>query len=108
MAALRMYESGRFDDAYREYSRLLGRRPDDVRLQFNAGASAYQARKYEDAVNHFSAAVAATAALGFSVAGGGAGTESRSEPRAAAAPAERGSGPAPSSSRDEFDDDIPF
>lgn len=59
-SALRMYESGRFDDAYREYSRLLGRRPDDVRLQFNAGASAYQARKYEDAVNHFSAAVAAS------------------------------------------------
>jgi single-strand DNA-binding protein len=41
-------------------------------------------------------------------AGGGAGTESRAEPRAAAAPAGQGSAPAPSSSRDEFDDDIPF
>jgi len=40
-------------------------------------------------------------------AGGGMGTESRAEPRATAAPAERGSAPPPSS-RDEFDDDIPF
>jgi Ca-activated chloride channel family protein len=59
-SALRKYESGQFNDAYREYSRLSERRPDDVRLQFNAGASAYQARKYGDAVNHFSAAVAAS------------------------------------------------
>ena len=44
---------------------------------------------------------------GRSGAGGGMGTESRAEPRAAA-PAERGSAPAPSTSRDEFDDDIPF
>jgi len=43
-------------------------------------------------------------------AGGGMGTESRAEPRGAATPAERGSAPAPAptSSRDEFDDDIPF
>lgn len=59
-SALRKYESGQYNDAYREYSRLLQRRPDDVRLQFNAGASAYQAGKYDDAVNHFSAAVAAS------------------------------------------------
>ncbi len=59
-SALRMYESGQFSDAHREYSRLLGRRPDDARLQFNAGASAYQAKKYAAAVNHFSAAVAAS------------------------------------------------
>jgi single-strand DNA-binding protein len=40
-------------------------------------------------------------------AGGGVGTESRAEPRAPA-PAERGGAAAPPSSRDEFDDDIPF
>jgi single-strand DNA-binding protein len=41
-------------------------------------------------------------------AGGGMGTESRAEPRAAASTERAGGAPAPSSSRDEFDDDIPF
>jgi single-strand DNA-binding protein len=41
-------------------------------------------------------------------AGGGMGTESRAEPRAAATAERAGGAPAPSSSRDEFDDDIPF
>ena len=58
--ALRKYEAGKYNDAYQEYSRLLEKRPDDVRLQYNAGAAAYKAKEYADAVNRFSAAVAAT------------------------------------------------
>jgi Ca-activated chloride channel homolog len=58
-AALRKYEAGQFRDAYRDYSQLLERHPDDVRLQYNTGAAAYQAKKFEDAAKHFS--VAATA-----------------------------------------------
>lgn len=56
-SALRKYESGQFKDAYNEYSRLLNKRPDDVRLQYNAGSAAYQAKKFEEAAKHFSSAV---------------------------------------------------
>lgn len=58
--ALRKYESGQYQDAYQEYTRSLERRPEDARLQYNAGAAAYQARKYEDAIRHFSAATTAS------------------------------------------------
>ena len=55
--AMRKYEAGQYKDAYAEYNRLLNRRPDDVRLQYNAGAAAYQAKKYDAAAKHFSSAV---------------------------------------------------
>jgi Ca-activated chloride channel family protein len=58
-SALQEYRSGRFKEAHREYLRLLEKRPDDPRLQFNAGDAAYQAREYQEAAKHFSAAVAA-------------------------------------------------
>jgi Ca-activated chloride channel family protein len=58
-SALRKYESGQYKDAYQEYSRLVKRRPDDVRLQYNAGAAAFKAQQYENATNHFSAALSA-------------------------------------------------
>jgi Ca-activated chloride channel homolog len=58
-AALHKYETGQFKDAYQEYSRMLQRHPDDVRLQYNAGAAAYQAKKFEEAAKHFSAAAVA-------------------------------------------------
>jgi len=35
--ALRAYAEGRFDDSRQEYERLLEKKPDDARLQFNAG-----------------------------------------------------------------------
>ena len=57
--ALRQYESGQYKDAYQEYSRLLRRHPEDVRLHYNAGAAAYQSRQYDNAVRHFSAAATA-------------------------------------------------
>lgn len=55
--AWRQYEAKRYGAAYREYQRLLQAKPDDPRLQFNAGASAYQARDYERAQEHFRAAL---------------------------------------------------
>lgn len=58
--ALRQYEAGHFKDAYQEYSRLLERHPNDPRLHYNAGAAAYQAGKYDDALAHFSAASTAS------------------------------------------------
>jgi Ca-activated chloride channel family protein len=57
--ALRKYESGQYKDAYQEYSRLAKKNPDDVRLQYNAGAAAYQAKKFEEAAKHFAAAATA-------------------------------------------------
>jgi Ca-activated chloride channel homolog len=57
--ALRDYEAGHYKDAYQEYLDLLQRRPDDPRLQYNAGAAAYQAKKFEEAQKHFSAAATA-------------------------------------------------
>ncbi|MFO1498110.1 MAG: VWA domain-containing protein [Verrucomicrobiota bacterium] len=58
-SALRKYEAGQYKDAYHEYARLLERRPDDPRLHYNAGTAAYQAKKYDEAVRHFSAAATA-------------------------------------------------
>jgi Ca-activated chloride channel family protein len=58
-SALREYQSGHFKDAHQEYLRLLQRKPDDSRLQYNAGDAAYQAKNFEEAVKHFSAAAAA-------------------------------------------------
>ena len=55
--AWRQYEAKRYGAAYREYQRLLQAKPDDPRLQFNAGTSAYQARDYERAQEHFRAAL---------------------------------------------------
>ncbi len=57
--ALKQYESGRYDAALKEYDRLRAQRPEDSRLAFNAGAAAYQAKKFEDATRHFSSATGA-------------------------------------------------
>ncbi len=57
--ALKQYESGRYDAALKEYDRLRAQRPEDARLAFNAGAAAYQAKKFEDATRHFSGATGA-------------------------------------------------
>jgi len=56
-SALRQYEAKRYAAAYREYQRLLKEKPDDPRLQFNAGTSACQARDYERAQEHFRSAL---------------------------------------------------
>jgi Ca-activated chloride channel family protein len=58
-SAMREYQSGQFKDAEQEYLRLLQRKPDDVRLRYNAGTAAYQAKNFDEAVKHFSSAVTA-------------------------------------------------
>jgi len=58
-SALRQYESGRYDAALREYQAALEKRPDDPRLQFNAGAAAYRDGNYEQAARHFGEALSA-------------------------------------------------
>jgi Ca-activated chloride channel family protein len=58
-SALHDYESGHFKDAHQEYLRLLERRPDDPKLQYNTGAAAYQAKNFDEAEKHFSKAATA-------------------------------------------------
>lgn len=54
--ALHDYEAGRYKDAEREYRRLADEKPDDLRLRYNAGTAAYQAKRYEQATNELSTA----------------------------------------------------
>ena len=53
--ALKNYQRGQYDKARSEFERLAKKSPDDPRLRFNAGASAFQDQDYEDALKHFSA-----------------------------------------------------
>lgn len=57
--ALKDYQAGKYDVAFKEYDRLRLQRPEDARLAFNAGAAAYQAKQFEDATRHFSGATGA-------------------------------------------------
>ncbi len=59
-AALKSYKAGRYDSALREYQHLLVKNPNDLRLQFNAGAAAFQTGDYSVALSHFNAALANT------------------------------------------------
>lgn len=61
-SALRDYNAGKFDQALKEYQRLIGGQKDknDPRLHFNAGAAAYRATNYDAALREFSTATRAT------------------------------------------------
>jgi Ca-activated chloride channel family protein len=52
-SALREYQQGNFEEAFKEYERLAQSHPDDPRYRFNAGSSAYRAGNYTNAVQHF-------------------------------------------------------
>jgi len=54
--AQRHYKAGEYKSALAEYERLLSKNPADARLRYNAGAAAYQAGKYDEAVKQFHAA----------------------------------------------------
>ena len=54
--AERYYRNGKYQAALSQYQELLGRAPDDPRLQYNAGAAAYQAGKFDHAIKSFQAA----------------------------------------------------
>jgi Ca-activated chloride channel family protein len=56
-SALREYNDGKFQDALKDYDRLLEQKQDDPRLHFNAGAAAYQGQKLDEAVKQFGQAV---------------------------------------------------
>ena len=58
-SAQRKYDRKRYDAAQREYEKLADERPNDARLRFNAGAAAYQAGQFEDAVKHFNSVTVA-------------------------------------------------
>jgi len=51
--ALRDYKQGHFKDARNEYERLLEKKPDDPKLNYNAGAAAYRAGSFDAAAKAF-------------------------------------------------------
>ena len=57
--ALRDYKEGKYDEALKEYQKLLERNTNDPRLHFNAGAAAYRQKSFTQAAKEFDAALAA-------------------------------------------------
>ena len=57
-SALREYKAGKYEQALKEYERLLKRKSDDPRLHFNAGAAAYRNQQFEEAAKQFNATLA--------------------------------------------------
>ena len=51
------YKAGNYAGAQAAYESALLKKPSDARLQFNAGAAAYQATNYSVALNHFNSAL---------------------------------------------------
>src|SRR5437016_4943218 len=56
-SALREYNEGKYDDALKEYEKLLEKKKDDPRLHFNAGTAAYRSQKFEEAQKQFNDAL---------------------------------------------------
>ncbi|HSH94250.1 MAG TPA: VWA domain-containing protein, partial [Roseimicrobium sp.] len=52
-SAAKQYQKGEYDGAWTEYQRLLKEGREDARLHFNAGASAYKAGRFADALRSF-------------------------------------------------------
>ena len=57
--ALREYKQGNYDQALKDYQKLLQRHAEDPRLHFNAGAAAYRDKKFDQAAKEFDAALTA-------------------------------------------------
>ena len=57
--AYRDYKKGNFKESHDEYDRLLEKKPDDPKLNYNAGAAAYREGEYDSAVKAFSNATKA-------------------------------------------------
>jgi Ca-activated chloride channel family protein len=58
--AQRHYRNGEYKSALAEYQELLTKAPNDPRLRYNAGAAAYQASKFDEAIKQFEAAAASS------------------------------------------------
>ena len=56
-SALREYNSGKYEESFKDYGKLLENKKDDPRLKFNAGAAAYQNQQMDDAERLFSDAL---------------------------------------------------
>ncbi|MDB6031610.1 MAG: Mg-chelatase subunit ChlD, partial [Verrucomicrobiales bacterium] len=54
---LKQYQAGKYEASLREYQRALKEKPTDPRLQYNAGAAAYQAKDYDKAAEYLSGAL---------------------------------------------------
>jgi Ca-activated chloride channel homolog len=57
-SALREYKSGQYEQALKDYQKLLQRQSDDPRLHFNAGAAAYRNQQLDEAAKQFNQALA--------------------------------------------------
>ena len=57
-SALREYKSGKYEQALKEYERLLQKKTDDPRLHFNAGAAAYRNQQFDEAAKQFNSTLA--------------------------------------------------
>jgi Ca-activated chloride channel family protein len=56
--ALKEYGSGKYERALHQYQDLLRTKPDEPRLNFNAGDAAFQAGMYDRAMKHFNSSLA--------------------------------------------------
>jgi Ca-activated chloride channel family protein len=56
-SALREYKAGKYDQALKEYEKLIERKADDLRLRFNAGTAAYRNRQFDQAAKQFEEAL---------------------------------------------------
>lgn len=52
-----LYNNGRYDEAYKGFNDLATRHIDERKLEFNAGASAYRSKKYQEAMDAFGRAM---------------------------------------------------
>lgn len=55
--AMRDYQTGNYENAQKEYEKLIERKPDDGRLHFNSGDAAYKAGRFESAARSFNQAL---------------------------------------------------
>jgi Ca-activated chloride channel family protein len=57
-SALREYNEGKFDLAFKDYQRLIEKKGSDPRLHFNAGNAAYRSQQFEAAAKLFNESLA--------------------------------------------------
>jgi len=56
-SAIKNFKEGRYKTALQEFEQLLKKYPNDPKLTFNAGVTAYQLERYDVATNYFSKAI---------------------------------------------------
>lgn len=56
-SALHDYKAGQYDEALKEYDKLIESKSDDPRLRYDAGAAAYRAKQLDEAAKHFDEAL---------------------------------------------------